>query len=263
MKKRVAFVCVVFVAFQSFAQTSKDSAATAVLVQMSATTGWSSPPADAIATASVTSYRGEVAEDGTLTLKANGSGKSRTESATRNKAFTYIVNRGRAAVSLPDGNGVRHSISESPYNLPYHFPFFTPLAAFDQADVALAYQGMEAVNGEDSHRIEFTRLNLPDRDRHAEARRFTVWISATTLLPVKLESVRPATGNPNVLIRSTRYFADYRRVGSVLIPFRQIETVQGQLVLELRLESVQLNVGLSDEEFKLPQADSSPSEVNQ
>jgi TPR repeat protein len=48
------------------------------------------------------------------------------------------------------------------------------------------------------------------------------------------------------------YFADYRSVSGMLVPFHQTVFIDGQLNTDFKLTSVTFNVGLSDSDFTLP-----------
>lgn len=234
----------------------KDTTAFGVLSQMAAATGWSqlTVPRDAVATGTVTRYRGEVQDTVGITLKVKGYRQYRTEVQEAASVTTTIVSGDRAAVLKPEG--IQSIPSHAALSMrPLVFPFLSDLAAATNPNVILTYLGVENIRGESAYRIEITRQPTSD-DPIGEAERragpLTVWVSATSGLPVQIEYPRIANDNPTAVHRRTRYLSDYRRVGGLAIPFRQEELVNGKPLFTLQLTQVQFNVGLSDSDFAIP-----------
>ena len=68
-------------------------------------------------------------------------------------------------------------------------------------------------------------------------------------MPVKIEHNLISSDNPTAVLAVTDNLSDFRRVGSLIIPFHMEEFADGQRLWSLQLDSVQLNVGLPDSEF--------------
>ena len=238
------------------AQVTKDPQALAVLTQMAAATGWNpgSIPRDAVATGTVTRYRGDVQEALSVTVKARGARQHRTDLQAPVGQTSTIVNGDSAAAVKPDGNyfiPTHSAISMQPWC----FPFFSDLTAAADPAVSLRYIGTETVAGQLAHRVEIKRepsASDPLRLVRRRAGQLTVWISASTFFPIRIEYVRIANDNPTAARPGIRIFSDYRAVNGLALPFHQEEFAGGQRLYALQLNSVNFNVGLSDADFALP-----------
>ncbi len=236
---------------------TKDTTALAVLTQMAAATGWSqlTLPADAMATGTVTRYGGDTSDTVSVRLKARGFRQYRAEVGGFS-GTTTIRNGDRAA--LQSAEGTKWLPAHSAQSTRAHvFPFFSDLIAAGSEDVAVRYLGLEDVGNEKAHRVEIFREPGPDQPSPAFIRRrtrMTVWVSATTALPLQIEYSRPADDNPSALLTRVRRFSDWRAVNGLALPFRQEELVNSKPVYSLQLTQAQFNVGLSDADFNLPPA---------
>ncbi len=140
---------------------------------------------------------------------------------------------------------------------PLVFPFFSDLVAAADTNVSVRYLGTETVAGQAAYRVEVSREPAPDDpagELRRQAGRVTVWVSGATYLPILIEYTRVATDNPTALRTRVRALSDYRVVGGLVVPFRQEDSANGQLLYTLQLTQVQFNVGLADSEFALPAA---------
>jgi len=256
MKRFILLLGVLLFQSAAFAQQTaqpiqRDPQAAAVLSQMAAATRWSSLaiPADAVATGTLTPYRGETQETASVVIKAKGSRQYRTEVLDATGYRTTILNGDTAAVLASDGTRFipRHSAISM---LPAAFPFLYVSIAVADGSASLRYLGTESLGSELTHRIEVVRESTPQQ----RAIRLVVWVSSATLLPVQIETTRVAVENPTVTRATARVLSDYRVVNGLAVPFRQEEYANGQRLYTLQLTSVRFNVGLSDIEFALPVA---------
>ncbi len=242
---------------------TKDTTALAVLTQMAAATGWSqlTLPVDAVAAGTVTRFRGNTSETLSVRLKARGFRQYRAEVGGFS-GTTTIRNGDRAALQSAEGTKwlPAHSAQST---RAFVFPFFSELTAIANEDVAVRYVGLEDVGNEKAHRVEIFREPGPDQPSPTFIRRrtrITVWVSATTALPLQIEYSRPADDNPSALLTRVRRFSDWRAVNGLALPFRQEELINGKVVYSLQLSQAQFNVGLTDSDFTLPSA---PAEIEE
>lgn len=254
------FLLILLVTPRAFAQApaAKDPTAVALLLQMAGATGWNqlTVPRDAVATGTVTRYRGDSQDTVGITLKVKGYRQYRTEVQEAASVTTTIVSGDRAAVVKPEGTQFIPSHAALSMR-PLVFPFLSDLAAATDPNVILSYLGVEDIRGESAYRIEITRQPASDDPIGQAERRagpLTVWVSATSGLPVQIEYPRVANDNPTAVRRRTRYLSDYRVVGGLAVPFRQEESVNGRVLFVLQLTQVAFNAGLSDSDFSLPAA---------
>lgn len=49
-------------------------------------------------------------------------------------------------------------------------------------------------------------------------------------------------------------FSDYRRVGSIAVPFHQTTLLDGRIESDLQLSAIQFNVGVPESDFVVPGA---------
>jgi outer membrane lipoprotein-sorting protein len=223
---------------------------------MAAATGWNSLtlPADVVATGTVTRYQGGASSSLTFTTKAKGVGRTRTE--LQNGATVSILNGDTgASVSSSSTQFIPRYAAVS--MRPLTFPFYSDLVAAADPNVNLNYRGTETVGGQLAHRIEIVRQpGAGDAlaDARQRAGRLTVWVSASSWLPLQVEYVRIATDNPTATRSAIRTFADYRVVNGLAVPFLQEEFFNGQRLYTVQLTEIRFNVGLSDSEFTLPTA---------
>jgi outer membrane lipoprotein-sorting protein len=236
-------------------QNVKDTNAYAVLAQMAAATGWSraSNPSDVLATGTMTRYRGEQQDTAGITLKARGPRKLRIELQEPSSSRTSIVNGNGGILSTPEGTRrIPSHVAAS--EQPLVFPFLTDLAAANDDGISLSYLGIEDVRGEAAHRIEIIRepaADYPAREDRRKAIALTVWVSVARGVPVQIQYNLFAFDNPTSTFPATRYLSDYRRVGGLLVPFRQEESIDGEMRYVFQLSRVSFNVGLSDLDFDL------------
>ena len=242
----------------SHAQALKDSMAVTVLTQMYAATGWNpaSVPRDAVATGSVTRFRGQAVDTVSVTWKARGPRQHRADVQATAGATSTIVNGDSGAVVTP--NGPRFIPSHSALSMqPLDFPFYSDLISANDPNVGLHYAGTETVGSQLAHRVEIAReapAGHPLAAVRHRAGHLTVWVSTSTWLPVQIEYVRIANDNPTAARSSIRTFSDHRVVNGLAVPFHQEEFAGTQRLYTLQLNSVSFNVGLSDADFALPAA---------
>ena len=231
----------------------RDSQAIAVLNQTLAVTGWVSPPNDVVAQATVTQFKGEEPIAHTVTWKALGAGSLRIEVDTPEGRSTIVKNGHRGTFS----QGTKSSRLTGHAAATMHsiqFPFYPLIAAASDSGTQITYRGLEVVNGEDSHVIELRARQNSDNpnDSMSQAWRFVLYVSSSTLLPLRMDYTRLGADNSNAILRCSRFFSDYRRLDALLVPYQQADFVEGRKVAEIQFQQIQFNAGLSPAEFDVP-----------
>jgi hypothetical protein len=242
----------------SFAQVqaTKDPVAQAVLAQMSSTAGWvgSAIPQDATATGTVTRYHGSDVDTATITLQAKGLREFRTQVTDSVGSTTYILNQDSAALMTPSATlfiPTPSAISEQPFV----FPFFSVVLLASEPDVAAQYMGTETVNGQQADKVDLLRQpsgSDPLTAVRSVASHLVVWVSTSTHLPVQIQETHIANDNPTAVVTLTRVFSNYQTVNGIAVPFQQDVSMGQNPLYSLQLQSVNLNVGLTDSDFALP-----------
>lgn len=259
--RRNAFLVFIFLIVLSIPapaqeQPRRDPQAVAVLTQMTIATGWGRAGTvnDLTATGNVARYFEDRQDSVQITFKVRGAQRYRTEVNDGGTLTTTIVNGLRAATI--SSKATKFLPAQTAISMkPVAFPFLLDLTAAGDASVSVRYSGTEEVQGQVVHRVEIYRepdSNDPTAFIRKNAAAVTVWVSATTWLPVQIQYFRIAETNPSATLARLRRFSDYRMVGGLAVPFLQEEFVEKRLLYTLRLDQVRLNVGLSDSEFTLP-----------
>jgi hypothetical protein len=237
----------------------RDPQAVSVVSQMIAATNWGpgALPQDAVASGIVTRFQDEKQDAATVTWRFKGSDVARVDVQDADGPTTIIVNNGRAAI-------LRSSKTRF---LPFHaalamqpltIPFFSDLFDFSGTNLSFLSAGIENVAGQPANRIEVD--SIPDikdplSDIRRTVRHLTLWVSLSTSLPVQIQYARISDDNPTAIRLRTRMFSDYRIVGGFAVPFHQEESASGRALYTIQLTAVNLNNGLSDNDFALPTVD--------
>lgn len=221
-----------------------------LLGRMLAAGGWSPPslPSDAVAMATLSMGSADgTPTTKTITFKARGRTQFRWE---------YSESPGQATISdLPAGlarAGTGMGITPQSAQ-PWLLPFLGRLQEFADPAVRVEYLGTENIR-EPTYRLRFRRVPDPTDLRADEVKAgspMTVWLSATTFLPVQIEYLQQSFTNRLAFMRRVRRYGDYRLMQGILVPFHQEVWSEKQLVYTLDISSVQFNVGLPAADFQM------------
>jgi zinc protease len=105
----------------------------------------------------------------------------------------------------------------------------------------LAVKGIQKVNGADAYQVSVT---------DPTGKTSTEYYDVKSKLLVKNEST---TVTNNVTINATVDFADYRKVGNVMFPYKQTitQSAGGQdQTFEMTVTDVKINTGVTSDDFK-------------
>ncbi len=192
-----------------------------------------------------------------ITMKSKGLRETRVELQMPKGANVRIVNQGQGAILRPDGS-VKSLFSNNTFaEHVNHVPALSILAEYANGNVNLLYQGVQQVQGqsEDVIEVDFVPNLDPVQAPHfASMSRTLFFVNQSTKLVDKIQSTPFYEGAAKDTFTEEVYLADYRSVNGLLVPFRQTVFINGNLDSDITFTSVNLNVGLSDAEFALPQA---------
>ena len=261
MRNVIPAVCLlVILAFAnpSFAQVqaAKDPNAQAVLARMCSAAGWvgGAIPQDAAATGTVTRSSGNDTDTASVTYEAKGLREFRTQINDSADNQTYILNQDAAVLVTPSATQnlpVQSALSEGPFV----FPFFSVAVFAYEPDVAVQYIGTETVNGQQADKVDLLRkpgASDPLTTVRSIASHLVVWVSTSTHLPVQIQETHIASDNPTAVATMIRVYSDYETVNGIAMPFRQDVSMGQNALYSIQLQSVKLNVGLTDSTFALP-----------
>lgn len=225
--------------------------ALAVLSKMLSVTGWSAP-ADAVATGTVTRYRGDIQDVVNVTLKFKGHSEARVDVADPTSPTSTVINGEQAA--LTKSAETRSIPSRSTPSPSVALPIFSALLNTSDPNLAFRFMGTETVSGQTASRLEIDYISPPDDPRPQAQRRdghLTLWVSVASLLPIQIQYPRISKDNPTSVFTATRVYSDYRTISGVAVPFHQDEYGGNQHISSLQLDTVSFNEGLSDAEFAI------------
>lgn len=234
----------------------RDPRALTVLSQMTAATGWTRTniPADLLAQGVVIPFEAKTQDKVNITVKVKGFSRVRTEAQDGSDLSTTIVDGDRAAVISFEGT--RFLPPQSVLSMhPWAFLFLSELITSTDDAVTVRYLGTDTIRGELTHGVEIHRVSQ-SWDNMAELRestdRMTLWISATTWMPVEVNYNVLSEDDPRVSIPVSRYFTDYRNLGGLAVPFHQEVMLQGHTLYSLTWTQIQFNAGIPDSDFSVP-----------
>jgi hypothetical protein len=195
-------------------------------------------------------------ESGTVVLKALAAGASRMDlslpSGTRSEVQNTSTDPPTGSWSASDG--VSHPISL--HNLlsdpAWFFPLFSIARGLSSGYVA-TYIGPETRNGQDVQHLTVSQASAAEPPTGSPSfghlTQMDFFLDPTSLLPVALTfSAHPDT-NAGLDIPIEIRFSDYRPVSGAQIPFHVRKFINNGLTLDLQLDSVFLNSGLSQAAF--------------
>lgn len=179
-----------------------------------------------------------------VTIQSQGERSWRSELVTAKERKVTVVNNGKGQIQHADGrvrNLAEHNVSHQP---PMHIPCLTGLAA-PPGRLTASYVRTDTVAGDSLDVIELMP-NFQGPKRFAGRLKLTLWISRSTGYLMELQYVNAAEQDFNDIQTVQIDYSDYRVVDGLSVPFTQVTKSDGKLVLDLRLDSVQLNVPAAD-----------------
>jgi len=211
---------------------------------------------DSVASGTVTIYSGRDPAAYPIMMKSKGLRETRVELQMPSGTNLRIVNHGQGAIIRPDGRVKALDSNNTFHEHVNYVPLLSVLADCSGGNVNVIYQGTADVQGqaEDIVEIDF----IPDLSPgggpiFASKSRTLFFINQSTKLVDKTQHDTFFEGNLATTFSEEIYYADYRSVNGMLVPFHQILFIDGKLDTDLRLTSVNFNVGLSDSDFVIPE----------
>jgi hypothetical protein len=211
---------------------------------------------DATLSGTVTRTVGPDVETGTLTLKARASVQSRIDLNLQDGTVSEI--RTTASDGSPAGswisNGTAHPMAS--HNCLTDAAWFFPrLSVLNiqalTSNSILKYVGQEMRGGRSvQHLAYFVQPpggNLRDLAQHLTTE--DIYLDGSSLLVVAITYNEHPDNNALVDIPVELDFSDYRLVNGIQIPFHIQKTFNGNLLLDISVQSAVLNSGLTNSDF--------------
>jgi hypothetical protein len=236
---------------QSTASTI-DPQALGVLKQAAAALQGATPVTDVTLSGSARRTAGSDDEVGTVVLKALGAGASRIDMNLPSGQLSEVRN---VTAAIPSGNwtgpdGKTHPILF--HNLrtepSWFFPSFGVGRTLSTSLFSLTYVGLENRLGHSVHHVSISRSGSNPGlasvlDTHLSI--VDYYFDEKTLLPVALTYDTHPDENAAVDVPVEIQFSDYRPVGTSQVPFRVQHFLNNVLFLDLQIQTVSFNTGLT------------------
>lgn len=228
--------------------------ATVLLIQASSALGASSAASitDTVMQAFVTNSSDPGARPSAVTIKSKGSGMLRWESTISGKQSIVVSNRG----TLREYNGTSWRTSPSAnaiHQRMIHLPALLIAQENARADLAGSFIADETLNGRTVHHLKLSRISNVRTSLDAKltkASEIELFVDAQTGLIAKISMIWLSDTDWRQGVPLEIYYDQYETVNGIKVPFYQRTVFNGQSTTEMRVTSVQCNVGLTDAEFQ-------------
>ncbi len=235
----------------------RDAQALAVLTQaLNAAGGVTAVAAiqDFTGTGTITYYWAGEEVKGSASIRGKGSAEFRLDATSPDGTRSWAVAGEKGTIIESNG-----TTSPIPYHNTVHLGLLTlPIAripaAINDSSVALTYLGSVAVNGRAAEVIRLQHTFEAGADIDGTLTRlYTMdfYIDPGTFLIVKTQDNVYPQRNSQEPYAHELFFSDYRTVNGVSVPYAVKERISAQQTWALQLNSIALNTGLSDADFKL------------
>ena len=190
-----------------------------------------------------------------IVIKTSGTRKVRVELQRASGTQVRILNNGYAAIIAADGKVRRLTANNTISERVTHIPVFSLLAEQGAAEVeVLPGNAKEKVAPNASFVLQIVRGSEHSAALYRKFTRTTYYVDTGTGLVSRIAFNNLAENNdPDSAITVEVAYSDYRNVDGVMVPFKQITYMSGQVESELAIDSVAFNVSISDSEFALPE----------
>lgn len=214
---------------------------------------------DVTLTGSVTRIAGSDKDTGTVTLKARVPGNSRIDFTLPHGPQLEVrgESSGSPAGSWTGPDGVAHAMSlHNCWNdATWFFPAFSLLGAISNPQIVFTYVGQETRSNSSVYHLRYARQVTTKSATSAQliSRLSTtdIYLDARSLLPVSVTYNAHPDDDASTDIPVEIRYSDYRIVNGTKVPFRIQRLLNGGQVLDLVVQTVVINSGLSDAVFTI------------
>lgn len=212
--------------------------------------------ADLTLHADVTSIVGSDDETGTAVFRAKGSQQSRVDvnvtKGTISEARTVANGRAAGAWNKNGGASVMQAAHNMVTDATWFFPALSCLAQFNNPNYVFTYVGQAQHGGIRTEHIRVSEASVAGAPFAAHLSMTEFFLSSTTSLPIAIDfSVHP-DNDMNKDIPVEILFANWQPVNGILVPFHFQKLLNGSVILDASVTSVNMNTGIADSVFTLP-----------
>lgn len=214
---------------------------------------------DVTLTGTATRTAGSDIDTGSITLEAKGIAESRFEFSGSAGTLSEVRN---ASDQEPQGtwtgpDGVLHSMAQHNclIDAAWFFPALSVLSQASTANVIATYVGQEVRGGASVQHLRFasTLPNLAPTSASllASLTNEDIYLDSTSLLPVAVNFNAHPDNDALTNIAVEIDFSNYQTVSGIRVPFKIQKLLNNGPFLEINIESVTVNSGLSDSTFAI------------
>lgn len=216
------------------------------------------PIADVTLSGTATRIAGSDEQTGTVTIQLKGTQESRIALALSGGTYTEIRNfvQGASAGSSTGLDGVARAMAfhNCFTDAAWFFPALSSLSsAVSNPNAVISYVGPETHAGIEVQHIRFSQtINSPDSfsvQLIAHLSTIDFYLDSTSLLPVAMAFTTHPDNNGSLDIGVEVRFSNYQINSGVLTPLHIQKFINGNLYLDLIVNSVVFNSGLPDNTF--------------
>jgi hypothetical protein len=179
-----------------------------------------------------------------VTIQSQGERSWRSELVTPKERKVTVVNNGRGQIQHADGRVRNLSENNTSHQPPMHIPCLTGLAS-PPGRLTASYIRTDTV-GNDSLDVIELMPNFQGPKKFADRLKLTLWISRSTGYLTQLQYVNASEQDSEDTQTVEIDYSDYRIIDGLAVPFDQATKADGKPVLNLILDSVQLNTPAAD-----------------
>jgi hypothetical protein len=241
---------------QTVTATASDPQAVALASQALSALG-TTQVTDVTLTGTATYSVGPDVESASLTLKASGTAESRMDLSMRNgmlrevRSISNTNNMPQGFWVALDGTVHQVAIHNCSTDAAWFFPRLSVLNQLSNPNLIITYLGLETRAGESVQHLHFF-IQAPTGDATGTPQRLTsedIYLDATSLLPVAYTFNTHPDNDSLTNIPVEVDFSAYHAVSGISIPFRVQKYFNGNLQLDITIQSAVLNSGLTSADF--------------
>ncbi len=190
--------------------------------------------------------------EGAATIRGRGLEQFRLDANLPSGTRSWTVSHGRGSLREADG-----SIN----TIPYHnaitlgsltFPYSRIVAALQDSSFSATYVGLQEIAGSQFHQIRLSKQVVSGSAATEASKKLgtvDVFIDPNSFAVLGIQDLTHPRQTILKDIHHAIYFADFRVINGVSVPFAIDETIDGQKTWSLHLNDVRFNAALTDADF--------------
>lgn len=210
------------------------------------------PPADSVATGTVTIVAGSTTENGDIRIITRGADQSAEQIHLSGETDSVIYSRGQANEVVRGATKVS-SLELAASSASPDFPLPILAAALNDADVSVQYVGQETLDTAATLHIRFWNTYASKRGMEVLSEFTTkdLWVDATSGLPRKLAFERREGRGAAQHIRIEVSYSNWQSIGGFLYPHTIEKSWNGTPWATITVQNVAFQNGLGDGDFPI------------